>query len=77
MGELTKKQRVVYDALKELNDEGVQPTVRSLADRMETRTHESERFSDGEIRSMLDRLKDQNAVAQHGQDPVRWVALDD
>lgn len=46
----------------------VHPTVRSLADRLETRRYKSERWSDDEVRGLLERLYDQGLVAKYTAD---------
>lgn len=61
----TEKQQVILDEMKHLEQEvGVKPTVRSLADRLESRKHEAERFSDDEVRGLLERLEESGHVRQ-------------
>lgn len=69
---LTDKQQEIFDVLVELNTEGVSPTVRSLADRLETKKHRSERFSDAEVRGLLERIEEKGLVKQEEGDPVRY-----
>lgn len=76
MTDFTDKQKDIYTALRELNAEGIEPTVRSLADRLETRKNRSARYSDDEVRGLLVRLQAKQAVEPQGDDPVRYVALD-
>lgn len=61
---MTEKQQVVYDELVALAEDGHEPTVRSLADRLETRQHRSGRFSDDEVRGLLERLQKDGYVDQ-------------
>ena len=72
---LTPKQTQVYTELLQLEDQ--HPTVRSLADRLEQRYHRSERWSDSEVRGLLDRLQDAGYVARYKGDKgeVRWQPL--
>lgn len=71
---MTTKQMQVLDELRQLAANGHYPTVRSLADHMETRFHRSERWTDNEIRGLLDRLKVSEHVASFKGDAgeVRW-----
>jgi predicted transcriptional regulator len=59
---LSPKQQQVLVELKNLDHH---PTVRSLADHMETRIHGSERWSDDEIRGLLERLVDSGHLARY------------
>lgn len=74
MTELTEKQEAVLTALSELaqpsgeRTEALYPTVRELADYMETSEAFSERVSDDEARGLLERLQESGHVAQF-QDP--------
>lgn len=61
---ITAKQQTILDELEVLGKVGVFPTVRSLADRLETRAHRSERFSDEETRGLLERLEAGGHVEQ-------------
>lgn len=54
---MTEKQRIVHEELVELANQGIEPTVRSLTDRLESKRHRSARFSDGSVRSILTRLE--------------------
>ncbi len=65
MSDLTRKQQVVIEELGELGVAGVDPTVRSLADRLEKRAHRSDRFSDDEVRGLLERLEERGEVVQY------------
>lgn len=71
---MTPKQAQVLDTLKKL---GHDPTVRSLADLMETRYHRAERWSDDEVRGLLDRLAADGHVSSYRgeKDEVRWKAV--
>jgi DNA-binding MarR family transcriptional regulator len=60
--ELTPKEQQVLVELRNLDHH---PTVRSLADHMETRIHRSERWSDDEIRGQLERLVAKGYVAKY------------
>jgi Fe2+ or Zn2+ uptake regulation protein len=55
-------QQQVLDGLKGLDHH---PTVRSLADHLESRFHRSERWSDSEVRGVLERLVDDGYVARY------------
>jgi Fe2+ or Zn2+ uptake regulation protein len=66
---LTAKQQAIVEELEALD---VHPTVRSLADRLETRSHRSNRFSDDEVRGLLERLEEKGLVVQEAGDPVRY-----
>lgn len=70
---MTEKQQQVYDALAELGDK--HPTVRSLADHMETRYHRAERFSDNEVHGLLARLEADGHVAKYDgpKGERRWM----
>lgn len=61
---LTAKQSKVLDELMALSKGHVHPTVRSLADRLQTKAHRSERFSDAEVRGLLERLEAAGHVEQ-------------
>lgn len=65
MNELTPHQQQVLVELKNLN---VHPTVRSLTDHLETRIHRSERWSDDEVRGVLERLVDGGYVSRYEGD---------
>jgi Fe2+ or Zn2+ uptake regulation protein len=65
---LTPKQTVVLEELEVLSKVGINPTVRSLADRLETRAHRSDRFTDDEVRGLLERLEEQGQVEQFEDD---------
>lgn len=60
---MTPKQAQILSALHELGDK--HPTVRSLSDHMETRYHRSERWSDNEVRGLLERLIDDGLAAKY------------
>lgn len=60
--DLTAKQNVIIEELGALGK--VHPTVRSLADRLETRAHRSELFSRDEVRGLLERLEEKGLVVQ-------------
>jgi predicted transcriptional regulator len=72
---VTPKQTQVYLELRDLADQ--HPTVRSLADRLEQRYHRTERWSDPEVRGLLERLVVAGHVARYkGQrGEVRYQAL--
>lgn len=74
--ELTPKQTQVLAELYNLGDHN--PTVRSLADHMETRYHRTERWSDHEIRGLLERLIAIGYVAKYRGDKneVRYQPTD-
>ena len=59
--DLTPKQQQVYNALRDLDGP---LTVRSLADQLETQYHRAERWSDDEIRGLLERLERKGYVEQ-------------
>lgn len=64
----TEKQQVILDEMRKLGEQRINPTVRSLADRLETRRHRSERFSDDEVRGLLERLEEAGHVHQFEDD---------
>jgi Fe2+ or Zn2+ uptake regulation protein len=59
----TPHQKQVLDELVALGEK--HPTVRSLTDRLETRYHRAERWSDDEVRGVLERLEADGVVAQY------------
>lgn len=61
----TDKQQVILDALIAFNEEGTHPTVRALADKLESDESRSERFSDDEVRGLLERLEADGKVKQY------------
>jgi hypothetical protein len=74
---LTDKQAVVYEGLLAYGEAHLKdphPTVRSLADFMEKRKHRSERFSDDEIRGLLETLIDKGYGGKYRNkfDQVRY-----
>ncbi len=60
---LTEHQQDVLDQLVELGAK--HPTVRSLTDQLESRKYRSERWSDGEVRGLLERLEADGKVEQY------------
>jgi len=68
---LTPKQDQVLVELRLLDHA---PTVRSLADHMETRFHRTERWSDHEIRGLLERLVEGGYASKYrdGKGAVRY-----
>lgn len=58
----TDKQTHLLEALKALDHH---PTVRSLTDHMETKKYKSERFTDDEVRGLLERMVDQGLVSRY------------
>lgn len=72
--DVTPKQQAVLEELEALAKAGVYPSVRSLADRLEKRAHRSDRFSDDEVRGLLERLEEKGLVAQEdmGSGPMRY-----
>lgn len=56
---MTANQEAVLEALREMYDEGrgVEPTARSLTDKLETRHYRTKRWNDGQVRSLLTRLE--------------------
>lgn len=80
MAELTEKQQYIYEALKKLNEQGIEPTVRSLTDRIEERFYGDERWTDDEVRGLLVRIAEKGKAEQYDEpddpdDPHRWRAL--
>lgn len=65
----TPHQQQVLDELTELGSK--HPTVRSLTDRLEERFHRSERWTDGEVRSLLERLEADGHVEQYRDEDQR------
>lgn len=62
---LSPKEQKAVDALTEYHAaHTVWPTVRALADHMETRFHRAERFSDDEVRGDLERAQAKGALDQ-------------
>ena len=55
-------QLQVHNELVALGD--THPTVRSLTDRLETRFHRAERWTDDEVRGVLERLEADGHVVQ-------------
>jgi hypothetical protein len=55
---------------------GVNPTVRSLTDRLESVKHRSERWTDGEVAGVLSRLKVHELVSSEkdSEGKVRYTA---
>jgi Fe2+ or Zn2+ uptake regulation protein len=58
--QLTPKQQKVMEVLENHPN----PTVRSAADILQKRAHRSERFSDDEVRGLLERLEEKGLVVQ-------------
>lgn len=67
---LTPKQQQV---LTEVANMDHHPTVRSLADHMESRYHRSERWSDDEVRGLLERLVADGYLAKYHDTDNRAV----
>lgn len=59
----TPHQQQILDELVELGTK--HPTVRSLTDRLETRYHRAERWTDAEVRGVLERLEADGQVSQY------------
>lgn len=66
---MTEHQRKVYEELVNLGSK--HPTVRSLADRLESRRFRSERWSDDEVRGLLERLEAEGLVSQYADEGNR------
>lgn len=60
---MNEHQRKVYEELVNLGTN--HPTVRSLTDRLESRRFRKERWSDAEVRGVLERLEADGLVVQY------------
>lgn len=72
---MTPHQQAVYEELVGLGS--VHPTVRSLTDRLETRFHRAERWTDDEVRGLLERLEAEGLIEQYRDegDRVRYCVV--